>query len=62
MSGILDAIFQILKENKDIVIIFPYHLDPNIKQNIKNKKPLNFYDYLIKGKILKNNQFLYLNI
>ncbi len=38
MSGILDAIFQILKENKDIVIIFPYHLDPNIKQNIKNKK------------------------
>ena len=61
VSGILDAIFRILKENKDIVIIFPYHLNPNIKQSIKNKIPLNFYDCLIKGKIITNNKFLYLN-
>ena len=61
ISGILDAIFQILKENKDIVIIFPYHLNPNVKQNIKNKIHVNFYDYLVKGKIITNAQFLYLN-
>ena len=61
IPNILVAVFQLLKDNNNIVIIFPLHLNPNIQQNIKKEIPVDLYQYIKKGKIIKNNKFSYLN-
>ena len=61
ISNFLIAIFQLLKENNDIMIIFPFHLNPNIKQSIKKQIPSFIYKELLEGKRINNKQFFYLN-
>ena len=61
ISNILIAIFKLLKNYHDIVIIFPFHLNPNIKFAIKKKLPERIYNYIINQKTIKNNQYLHLN-
>ena len=58
---ILSAVIQLLKDFEDIVIIFPFHLNPNIKQSIKNSIPDLIYDDLIKGKKINQKMYLHLN-
>lgn len=48
--NILTAIQNLLKDFNDIVIIFPFHLNPNIKQSIINAIPSIVYDDIISGK------------
>jgi len=61
ISNILIAIFQLLKKYQDIVIIFPFHLNPNIKFAIKKELPEIIYKDLLNQNSIKNNQYLYLN-
>ena len=61
VSNILIAIFQLLKENCNIIIFFPFHLNPNIRQAIQKEIPEDIYRDLIKLKKINNNQYLYLN-
>ena len=41
---ILSAIFKLLRNNCDIAIIFPFHLNPNIKKSIKDIIPKSIYN------------------
>ena len=59
--NILKAIQSLLRDFNDIVIIFPFHLNPNLKQSIKNAIPSVVYNDFISGNKIKNNNFLYLN-
>ena len=59
--NILKSIQNLLKDFNDIVIIFPFHLNPNIRQSIKNAIPSKVYNDIINGKKIKDNNFLYLN-
>jgi len=59
--NILTAIQSLLKDFNDIVIIFPFHLNPNIKQSIKNAIPSIVYDDIIRKKKITNDKYLYLN-
>ena len=61
VSNILFAIFQLLKDNNDIVVIFPFHLNPNIKQSIRKEIPEYVYNQVMNGKKIKNKQYIYLN-
>jgi len=59
--NILTAIQNLLKDFNDIVIIFPFHLNPNIRQSIKNAIPSILYDDIISGKKITKDNYLYLN-
>ena len=61
VSNILTAIFKLLKENRNAVVIFPFHLNPNIKLSIEKQIPDIVYDEIINNKLIKNNQYLFLN-
>ena len=59
--NILNAVQELLKKFNDIIIIFPFHLNPNVKQSIKNVIPDIVYDEIINGKKIENKNYLYLN-
>ena len=59
--NILNAVQQLLKKFSDIVVIFPFHLNPNVKQSIKDSIPSLVYDDIIKGKKIKIKNFQHLN-
>ena len=59
--NILIAVQELLKNYNDIVIILPFHLNPNVKQSIKNSIPILVYDKIIEGKEIKIKEYLYLN-
>ena len=61
IHNILNAIQRLLKDFNDIVIIFPFHLNPNIQQSIKSSIPKIVYNDIISGKQITNNNYLYLN-
>ena len=58
---ILNAIQSLLKDFNDIVIVFPFHLNPNIKQSIKNSIPSIVFNDIVNGKKITNDNYLYLN-
>ena len=59
--NILTAVQELLKNFNDIVVIFPFHLNPNVRQSIKNAIPDTVYNDLIKGKKITNSDYLHLN-
>ena len=59
--NILKAVQKLLKNYRDIVIIFPFHLNPNVQKSIKNSIPKLVYEEIIKGKKIKNENYIYLN-
>ena len=59
--NILYTVQELLKNYNDIVVIFPFHLNPNVKQSIKNSIPLIIYDEIIKGKKIKIKNYMHLN-
>lgn len=59
--NILKAVQELLKNFEDIVIIFPFHLNPNVKQSIKDSLPTMFYEDIINGKKIENIDYSYLN-
>ena len=59
--NILNAAKKLLQNFEDIVIIFPFHLNPNVKQSIKDAIPDEVYNNIIKGKKIKKEKYLYLN-
>ena len=54
IHNILNAIQRLLKDFNDIVIVFPFHLNPNIRQSIKNAIPEIVYNDIVNGKKIKN--------
>ena len=58
---ILNAVQELLKNYNDIVVIFPFHLNPNVKQSIKNAIPVQVYNEIIKGKKIIIDNYLHLN-
>lgn len=61
ISNILKAVQRLLKEINDIVIILPFHLNPNVKESIKIGLPEVVYNDIINNKVIKNNNYIYLN-
>ena len=59
--NIISAIQKLLLNFNNIVIIFPFHLNPNIQKSIKNVIPEKIYDKIIKGKNIDDINFLHLN-
>ena len=59
--NIITAIQKLLLNFSDIVIIFPFHLNPNIQKSIKNVIPDKIYDKIINGKNIDDMNFLHLN-
>ena len=61
ITNILLAIKKMLEDFNDIVIILPFHLNPNIRQSIKIGLPDNIYNDIISGKIITDSNFLFFN-
>ena len=61
INNILNAVQQLLKEYNNIVIIFPFHLNPNVRQSIQNSIPKNIYDNIVKGEKISDKNYLHLN-
>ena len=59
--NILNSVQELLKTFKDIVVIYPFHLNPNVQKSIKNIIPDIVYDDLIEGKKIEIPEYLYLN-
>ena len=59
--NILNAVNQLLKNFNDIVIIFPFHLNPNVRQSIKNAIPDLVYNDIIRGRKIKYKNYLHFN-
>ena len=59
--NIITAIQKLLLNFNNIVIIFPFHLNPNIQKSIKNVIPDKIYDKIINGKNIDDMNFLHLN-
>ena len=59
--NIITAIQKLLLNFSNIVIIFPFHLNPNIQKSIKNVIPDKIYDKIINGKNIDDMNFLHLN-
>ena len=61
LYNILTAVQKLIKDINNIVIIFPFHLNPNVKQSIKNAIPKEVYNDILKRNKIKNKNYLYLN-
>lgn len=61
MENILKAVQKLLKEFDDIIIILPFHLNPNVRQSIKMGLPEKVYNNIMKGKEIKVQNYLYFN-
>ena len=59
--NILNAVQQLLKKFNDIVIIFPFHLNPNVKQSIRDAIPNLVYNDILNGKKILIKDYLHLN-
>ena len=59
--NILKAVQQLLKDFNDIAIIFPFHLNPNVRQSIKEAIPKFLYDDIVNGKKIENKNYFHLN-
>jgi UDP-N-acetylglucosamine 2-epimerase (non-hydrolysing) len=59
--NILKAIQKLLNDFNNIIIILPFHLNPNVRQSIKNGLPKEVYNDIINQKEIKNNEYLFLN-
>ena len=57
----MNAVQQLLLKNENVVIIFPFHLNPNVKQSIQKSFPKMIYDNIIEGAKIKNKDYLHLN-
>jgi UDP-N-acetylglucosamine 2-epimerase (non-hydrolysing) len=61
IANILNAIKNLLENFDDIVIILPFHLNPNVRQSIKIGLPDNIYNEIIDGKIITDHNYLFFN-
>ena len=61
INNILNAAQELLRNYNDIVIIFPFHSNPNVRQSIKASIPNIIYKDIIKGKKTKIKNYLHLN-
>ena len=61
LYNILMAVEKLLKDFNDIAIIFPFHLNPNVKSSIKKAFPKDIYNEILKGNKITNKNYLYLN-
>jgi UDP-N-acetylglucosamine 2-epimerase (non-hydrolysing) len=59
--NIINSVKELLKNFNDIIIIFPFHLNPNVQKSFKSAIPTKIYDEIIKGKEIKDTNYLYLN-
>ena len=59
--NIIKTVQELLKNYRDIIIIFPFHLNPNVQKSIKNVIPELIYEKIIKRKKINNKDYLYLN-
>lgn len=59
--NILIAVQKLLKDFPDIIIIFPLHMNPNIRQSIKDAISESIFENLIKGEKIKQTNYSYLN-
>jgi len=61
ISNILKAVQRLLENINDIVIILPFHLNPNVRESIKNGLPKVVYNDILNNKLISNNNYTYLN-
>ena len=61
INNIIMAIQKLLKIFNNIVVIFPFHLNPNVKLSIKSAIPNEVYDKIIKGEKITNINYLHFN-
>ena len=59
--NILKAVQDLLHNFKDIVFIFPFHLNPNVRQSIKSAIPDSVYEDIITGKKINDKMYFHLN-
>ena len=61
ISNILKAVQRLLENINDIIIILPFHLNPNVRESIKIGLPTIVYNDIINNRIINNNNYIYLN-
>ena len=59
--NIINSVKELLKNFNDIIIVFPFHLNPNVQKSFKSAVPTKIYDEIIKVKEIKDTNYLYLN-
>ena len=61
IANILNAVKKLLEDFEDIVIILPFHLNPNVIESIKKGLPENIFNEIIDGKIITDQNYLFFN-
>ena len=61
ISNILKAVQRLLENINDIVIILPFHLNPNVRESIKIGLPNVVYNDIINNKLINNSNYNHLN-
>ena len=61
ISNIIKAVQKLLEQLNDIVIILPFHLNPNVRESIRIALPKVVYNDIINNKVINNNNYIYLN-
>ena len=59
--NILKAVQKLLQNFENIIIILPYHLNPNIMQSIKMGLPEFVYNEIIKGRKIEDKNYSFFN-
>ena len=59
--NIINAIKILLINFNDIVVIFPFHLNPNVQKSFKHVIPNHIYNDIIKGKEIRDSNYSYFN-
>ena len=61
IANILDAVKKLLQKFDNIVIILPFHLNPNVRQSIKIGLPDTIYNEIICGKKITDPNYIFFN-
>ena len=59
--NIIKAVQELLKNFINMVIIFPLHLNPNVRQSVRNAISNKVYDEIINGKKISDSNYIHLN-
>ena len=59
--NILNAVKKLLEDFDDIVIILPFHLNPNVRQSIKIGLPSNIHNEIMSGKTITDPNYIFFN-
>lgn len=61
IHNIMEAVFRLLLSHPDIVVLYPVHKNPNVRESIRLTMPEQVYKAILEGKLQTKQRYLHLN-